>query len=126
MAKIPRSVLKGPSRVPVDQYDLPVGFTPEGSMVTLRQVTATSAEASSRTLSPAQLSLDQVAALTVKRIEMQPKFEIGAIGVGTIDKSRAIAEVKARTPIGRSLMEIETRVIQDVLSLARRSHGGAA
>ena len=57
---------------------------------------------------------------------MQPKFEIGAIGSGKISKDRAIAEIKARTPIGKSLMEIETRVIQDVLNMAKASREGAA
>lgn len=111
------------ARVPQDQFDLPVGFTSDGSMVTLREVTASAGNFSA--LSLAQLTPEQVVELTTTRIEMQPKFEIGSIGAGVIGKERAISEIKAGTRLGKSLEEIEMRVIRDVQSMALKQEGKA-
>ena len=39
-------------------------------------------------------------------------------GAGVIDKDRAVAEVKANSKIGRALVEIEQRVLHNVISNA--------
>jgi hypothetical protein len=121
MAKKPKS--DSPKRdviIPDGQWDLPVGFTSSGAMVTLREAThgPDDKKPATPTLALSQLSSCQLAELTAKRIEMQPSFQIGGIGSGIVNKERAIAEVKAQTALGHNLMEIEMRVIQDVLSLA--------
>jgi hypothetical protein len=92
--------------------DLPVSFDPAGNLVTLREAMKSGYGGF---ISLASLSPEKRAELTVKRIEAQPKFELGMVGAGIVDKQRAIKEVKAQSEVGRVLMEIEQRVINSVL-----------
>ena len=45
---------------------------------------------------------------------------MAAIGVGEIDKERAIAEVKALSPIGRALIESEQYIIETLVEEAQK------
>lgn len=94
-----------------EQWDLPVSMNAEGGFVTLREFVQDRKSA----LAFATLDDDQRASLTARRIELQPKFELGVLGAGIVDKDRAIAEVSGRTSIGRTLIEIESRIIGRLL-----------
>ncbi|MFO0929651.1 MAG: hypothetical protein U0736_21950 [Gemmataceae bacterium] len=98
--------------IPPEQWDMPVTFDPAGNLVTLREAT----QPGHAPLAPlAALSPEKQAELTVKRIEAQPDFEVAMLGGGLIDRDRAIQEVRANTDVGRVLMEIEQRVVQNLL-----------
>jgi len=104
------------TKIPPEQWDMPVSFAQDGSMVSLREFIHPTVPV----LSLSQLSPEQRAELTVKRIELQPRFELGMIGAGIVDKSRAIAEVKSQSKVGRLLTEIEQRVINNLVTDAAR------
>ena len=92
-----------------EQLTLPAGFSADGKkMVPLRDVLAPEKP----TLEFFQLTPEQQADITAARIARQRKYKMGMVGGGVIDKERAIAEVKARSDIGRVLVEIEQRTIQ--------------
>lgn len=97
------------------QWNMPVSFREDGKTVTLREFI----KGGSIALSLSSLDEDQRAELTAQRIQMQSKFELGMIGVGVVDKNQAIAEVKNKTSVGRTLIEIETRVIQHAIEQAK-------
>ena len=97
------------------QWNMPVSFREDGKTVTLREFT----KGDSVALSLSSLDEDQRAELTAQRIQMQPKFELGMIGGGVVDKDRAIAEVKNKTSVGRTLIKIETRAIQHAIEQAK-------
>ncbi|MGE0131699.1 MAG: hypothetical protein AB7U82_26750 [Blastocatellales bacterium] len=80
-------------------------------MMTLGEI----AEGGVAMLSQAQMTMEQRAELVARRIEMQPEFEIGMIGVGVVGKERAIAEVKAQSQVGRVLIEIEQRLLNKLM-----------
>ena len=103
------------TKIPNDQMDLPVSFDPDGQPVTLREAMK---EGHGAVLTFASLSPEKRAELTVKRIEAQPKFELAMVDGGFVDKDRAIKEVTAQTDVGKALMEIEQRVINNVLEVA--------
>ena len=68
-----------------------------------------------------QLSLDQRAELTAARIRAQTQFRVGCLRHGLIEKAGAIGEVRARTPLGLALIDIEHRAIAMLKDeLARR------
>jgi hypothetical protein len=116
-AKKAASAGKQAGEISAEQWDLPASFNAEGTqMATLREVVNPEVP----TLSLAELSPDQRADLVAKRIEAQPKFQLAMVGAGIIDKERAIAEVKAKTKIGRALCEIEQRVINNLLNKAKK------
>jgi hypothetical protein len=103
---------KAPVRIPDNQWSLPVTYTPDGSrMMTLKEIEAGNVAM----LSLPQMTMDQRAALVARRIEMQPEFEIGMIGVGIVRKDRAIAEVKAQSQVGRILIEIEQLLLNKLM-----------
>ena len=104
------------TEVPVAQWDLPAGFRPDGQIATLKQV----ADPGVPTLSLSEISPEQRADLVVKRIEQQPAFQITILPAGTIDKTRAIAEVKAQSNVGKTLTEIEQRVINNLVERASK------
>ena len=102
--------------VPDNQWDLPAGISSDGTrLVTLREVVNPKVPT---TASLVELNSAQRAQIVEKRIEAQPKFSISMVGVGTVDKERAIAEVKAGSKIGLSLIEIEQRLLSDMIRRA--------
>ena len=102
------------TKIPPEQYDMPVAFGPSGHLVTLREVMRPGHGA---VPSLAALSPEARAELTVRRIEAQPDFEVAMIGGGLVDRERAIREVKAHSDIGRVLTEIEQLVVQNLLEV---------
>jgi hypothetical protein len=100
--------------VPRDQWELPVSLNAQGELVSLKEF----AEAKTAALSFGQLSPAQQSELVAARIERQPEFELAMVGPGLVDKERAIQEVRARTPVGRTLIEIEQRMIARMLKRA--------
>ena len=105
--------------VPQAQWDMPAGFRPDGQFATLKEVV----DPKVPTLSLAEVSPEQRAELVVKRIERQPDFRVTMFPAGDIDKDRAIAEVKAQSKVGRTLTEIEQRVIANLVERAARMAG---
>ncbi len=98
-------------KVSKEQLDLPAGYDAHGKMVTLKEI----ASKQSATVSLSQLSGEQKAELVAQRIEAQPKFELAMIGPGIITKERAAAEVRARSQVGLTLIEIEQRMLSRML-----------
>jgi hypothetical protein len=107
--------LKSP-RVPPKQLKMPASFSSDGErMVNLEEVM----DDNVATLNLPQLSRAQQAELVAKRIELQPEFNVTMVGAGKIDKNRAIAEVRADSEIGRTLIEIEQRYISNLVESAQ-------
>ncbi len=94
------------------QLKLPVGLRGDGSMVSLGEVLNSGVEAR---LWP-ELETAQRADITAKRIELQPKFNLGLIGTGVISKEQAIEEVKSRSRIGMRLIDIENRLLMKLMA----------
>jgi hypothetical protein len=102
-------------KVPDEEWDLPVSFSPDGSMLTLKQAKQAAAD-NVPVLSFPRLSNDQRAELVVARLEKHKDFDLGMIGgAGHIDRKRAVSEVRKQTKVGQTLMEIEERMIQMLL-----------
>ena len=108
-----KSAKKAPT-VPREQWELPVSMGADGHWVTLKEAVKEKAAA----LSFGQLSPDQQAELVAQRIERQPKFELAMVGVGLVDRDHAVQEVRAQTPTGRTLVEIEQRMISRMVKRA--------
>lgn len=53
-----------------------------------------------------------------ERIRQSPDFDVGILGQGIVDKKHAIDEVKKRTSIGRTLIDIEQRMIRILIKRA--------
>lgn len=104
--------------IPERQWELVAGYRASGEMVTLREIAASS-DADIRPLD--DLNDDERAALTAERIGRQQQFKIGLVGVGVLDKQRAIEEVQKRSAAGRTLMNIEQRMIRMMIEEARKS-----
>jgi hypothetical protein len=102
--------------VPEEQWTMPVTFSPSGALVSLRDFTQSRVPA----LSLSQLTPEQRVELTSRRIELQPRFEVAMVGAGTVDKERALAEVRAQSEVGQLLIEIEQRLISNLIDLANR------
>ena len=86
--------------------DHPAGYHVGGTkLATLTEVLAPSTP----TMALAELTEQQRVDLVVARLQAKPDgFCISMIGSGVINKTRAIAEVQARSRVGRTLMEIFT------------------
>ncbi len=94
------------------QLKLPVGLRSDGSMVSLGEILNSDIDAQ---LWP-ELEAPQRAEITAKRIELQPKFNLGLIGTGVIDKEKAIEEVRNRSRIGMRLVDIENRLLTKLMA----------
>ena len=106
--------------VPQAQWDMPAGFRTDGQIATLKEVVDTKVT----TLSLSEVTPQQRADLVVKRIEKQPDFKVAMVGAGIVDKDRAIAEVKTQSSVGKALIEIEQRVLNNLIE--RGSKGSSS
>jgi len=106
----PRSVIKQ------EQWEMPVSFDEQGKPISLREYT----KGDDKALSFSSLSDDQRTELAAKRIEMEPDYEIGSIGAGIVNKEQALLAVRAKSKLGRTLTEIETRVILHLIDEAEK------
>jgi hypothetical protein len=106
------------STIDAAEWNLPVAFAADGTrMTTLREVL----EAKVKTRSRKRLSAAERCDLVAERLRMQPDdFKLAVIGIGVIDKNRAIAEVKAGSRIGQVLLEIEHGVIDYLTAKTKR------
>jgi hypothetical protein len=106
--------LAGP--VPAEQWKLPVGFKDHGqALATLAEVVNPHVS----TLSLADADDDSRHKLIAERFAMKPdSYRIHLVGAGVVDKARAIEEVKAQTPTGKLLEEIEQRVVNNMINKA--------
>lgn len=101
-----------PGRIPEAQWGMPVSFLLDGSrMVTLQEYK----QQPSSILALPELTPEQCVELVAARISLQPSFKLAILGTGTIDQTRAIAEVQANSQLGRNLIEIEQILIGDLL-----------
>lgn len=94
------------------KLELPVSFTPEGKEVSLLKFVKDKNQAY---LSLSSLNPNQKARITAERLRRKPELKLAVLGVGEIDKERAIAEVEAQTPLGLSLIEADQYVIQKLI-----------
>ena len=84
-----------------------MAMAPDGQWISLREVI----EDEPARLSFIQLDPEQKSELVAERIRQRPKFDIGILGLGILGKKRAINEVRARTSIGLTLIDVEQRMI---------------
>src|SRR5262249_2394343 len=101
-----------PARIKPLQWNLPVSFDQQGNPVSLRRYSTRDATVIPyESLTPAQRTT-----LAVKRIEMQPDFEIAVFGVGVYDAQSAVHEIQSGTRLGRKLVAIDERVVLHLLT----------
>ena len=98
-----------------DHWSRPVAMAPDGQWISLRKVV----DEEPARFSFIQLTPEQQSELVAERIQQRPKFDVGILGLGIFSKKRAINEVRARTRIGRTLIEVEQRMIKMLIEKAR-------
>ena len=97
-----------------DHWSRPVAMAPNGQWLSLREVV----EEEPARFSFIQLTPEQQAELVAERIRQRPKYDMGILGLGILGKKRAINEVRARTAIGCTLIEVEQRMIERLIKRA--------
>ena len=98
-----------------DHWSRPVAMAPDGQWISLREVI----DDEPARFSFIQLTPEQQSELVAERIRQRPRFDVGILGLGVFSKKRAINEVRARTRIGRTLIEVEQRMIASLIKRAR-------
>ena len=98
-----------------DHWSRPVAMDPGGQWISLREVV----DEEPARFSFIQLTPEQQSELVAERIRQRPMFEVGILGLGVFSKKRAINEVRARTRIGHTLIEVEQRMIKMLIERAR-------
>ncbi|MXV78151.1 hypothetical protein F4X73_05185 [Candidatus Poribacteria bacterium] len=97
-----------------DHWSRPVAMAPNGQWLSLREVV----ENEPARFSFVQLTPEQQSELVAERIRQRPEYDMGILGLGILNKKRAINEVQARTPIGCTLIEVEQRMIERLIERA--------
>lgn len=104
------------SPIPAKQWRLPAGYHADGRPASLTRVV----DPKTPTIDGDRLSAGQRAALAALRIGRQKAFRVGVLGNGVVTKRRALKEVKAGTPLGLALVDIEHRAIRLMREWAER------
>ena len=97
-----------------DHWSRPVAMAPNGQWLSLREVV----ENEPARFSFVQLTPEQQSELVAERIRQRHEYDMGILGLGILNKKRAINEVQARTPIGCTLIEVEQRMIERLIERA--------
>lgn len=98
-----------------DHWSRPVAMAPDGQWISLREVV----DEEPARFSFVQLTPEQQSELVAERIRQRPRFDFGILGLGVFSKKRALNEVRAQTRIGRTLIEVEQRMITLLIERAR-------
>lgn len=99
------------------QWQLPAGYCTDGTtLASLADVV----DPQTPTLSLSELTPTQRAELIAKRIAAQTDFELAMLGAGLVNKERAIAEVNAQSKVGKVLMQIEQKMISNLIEQAQQ------
>jgi hypothetical protein len=111
--KSPKQIKASPkkSEIPASQWTLPAGYKADGQFATLKDVLAPDVH----TLSLTEMTPEQKRNLVAARINAQPKYNLMTLGAGEVNKEQAVSAVKAGTPLGRTLIEVEERYLGDVM-----------
>lgn len=112
----------------ISQLDmnLPVAIAPNGNFVSAQDfVTRGDVQLLGQMDSFKFLAPESKQALTIARIEAKPERELHFIGGDVVGKVRAIEEVKAETPLGQLLMELEGNQIATVQRILQRQLAAA-
>jgi hypothetical protein len=98
-----------PSRNDPPHYAHPAGYRVGGAaLATLKEIL----DPACPTLSLEELTEQQRNDMIIARFRLKPEnYTISMIGRGVINKARAIAEIEAGSPVGRTLIEIEQLLI---------------
>src|SRR5579862_2125097 len=114
----PMRLSRKPHVIPPEELALPVGFSLDGKrMISLREAW----QDPSANLSFVEMTPDQRARLTAKRMSLQKRRPAGIMGIGWLSPKRAVAEVLADTEIGRALVDVEGRTVASLLRIGPRS-----
>lgn len=102
------------SKIPADQLNLPIGYSSTGTLITLNKYQPTTRVA--RTLETMPFEKQQ--RLVIARIKANESYPTRfMVGVGKVDKEKALQEVEQNTPAGKFIMESERRVIARMRSI---------
>ena len=100
---------KRPKTISKEQWILPAGFTQDGKIASLAEVLSDPIP----TFSLESLSAKQKKDFIIERIKKQPDYPSRyMLGIGEVNKDRAIVEVEAGSPAGKFIQESEQMVIQ--------------
>jgi hypothetical protein len=102
-------LMKKPKAISIEQWELPAGYKPDGSFASLAEVMSDPVP----TFSLESLTGQDKKKLVIERIKLQPDYPTRyMLGVGEVNKERAITEVDAGTQAGKFIQESEQMVIQ--------------
>ena len=101
-----------------EQWDSPAGFCAlEVRRATLREVV----DPHTPTKNLPELSTTEVYDLAAARLKLLPDdFQVAIMGFGLIDKHRALAEVQARTELGKHIAILQIKNLQRLVRLASK------
>jgi len=100
-------------RVPRHEHSRPAGYLLNNEFASLAEVI----DPKIPTRNLVELDAQQTRKLVVRRLQLAPEsFQVAMIGIGLVDKHRAIAEVESDSRIGRYLIEIERYVLDALVS----------
>lgn len=102
--------------IPARQLEMPVGFGPDGNLRSLQEIL--DAPPTLKKLST--LTSTELASLTIERIRKLPDFKVAMVGVGELGPEDAIREIQAGTPVGQDLIELERRLVRNLLEKAKK------
>lgn len=108
------------------QLERPAGMDEKGEIVSLRELVSSSQSSanaergsSGRTMTALpELPEEDKATITIKRIEKMRSFSIVVPGGELMGRDEVIREVKARSRIGLSVIDVEQRMVRRLLELA--------
>lgn len=102
-----------PARRGSKRSQLPVGYLADGTRTATRREVA---NPTIPTKSDAALTEVERRELIIQRI-VADEFQVAVLGIGVLDRDRAIAAIRSGSRLGRNLEEIERRLIAHETSM---------
>jgi hypothetical protein len=114
---------EAPPKLSTEHWDSPAGFYAlEIRQATLKEVV----DPLIPTKNIPELSIAELYDLAAARLRVVPDdFQLAVMGFGLIDKQRALAEVRARTGLGKHIAILQIKVLEQLIRSAQNEISAA-
>lgn len=104
-------------KIPNDQWDLPIGYMPDGTPITLSNYQSLDVNTIAEQFNEKKFRSEEKRQLVLNRIKNVENYGSFSFNNERVDRGRAIKAVQANTELGDYIIEIEMETIKALIEV---------
>lgn len=109
--------MKNHPKIPSDQWDLPIGYKSDGTLITLNDYNSLDIHTITEQVEKKNLRSEEKKQLVLNRIKSVKNYGSFSFNDVRVDREKAIMEVQTNSPLGDYIIEIEMETINAMLEV---------